>query len=92
MFYSQGQRDARKLTGSIDIKRNDPYNMEEMVMPLQEYINDPRAHELIHNGETFQVLALLNLTSCSTSIFFLYTISLSRLQSLNSWSLTNCFK
>ncbi|KAJ6309669.1 hypothetical protein OIU76_014580 [Salix suchowensis] len=50
------RRDARKLMGSIDIKRNDPYNMEEMVMPLQEYINDPRAHELIHNGETFQDL------------------------------------
>ncbi|KAJ6408751.1 hypothetical protein OIU84_008450 [Salix udensis] len=54
------RRDARKLMGSIDIKRNDPYNMEEMVMPLQEYINDPRAHELIHNGETFQVAGLTN--------------------------------
>ncbi|KAJ6670424.1 TYROSYLPROTEIN SULFOTRANSFERASE-RELATED [Salix viminalis] len=54
------RRDARKLMGSIDIKRNDPYNMEEMVIPLQEYINDPRAHELIHNGETFQVAGLTN--------------------------------
>jgi hypothetical protein len=70
IFYSHGQRDARKMMGSIDIKRNDPYNMEEMVMPLQEYINDPRAHELVHNGETFQVLVLLNLTACGTSSFF----------------------
>ncbi|XP_052311953.1 protein-tyrosine sulfotransferase isoform X4 [Populus trichocarpa] len=54
------RRDARKMMGSIDIKRNDPYNMEEMVMPLQEYINDPRAHELVHNGETFQVAGLTN--------------------------------
>ncbi|KAG6762022.1 hypothetical protein POTOM_032507 [Populus tomentosa] len=54
------RRDARKMMGSIDIKRNDPYNMEKMVMPLQEYINDPRAHELVHNGETFQVAGLTN--------------------------------
>lgn len=54
------RRDARKMMGSIDIKRNDPYNMEEMVMPLQEYINDPSAHELVHNGETFQVAGLTN--------------------------------
>ncbi|KAG6760707.1 hypothetical protein POTOM_033887 [Populus tomentosa] len=54
------RRDARKMMGSIDIKRNNPYNMEKMVMPLQEYINDPRAHELVHNGETFQVAGLTN--------------------------------
>ncbi|CAK7332311.1 unnamed protein product [Dovyalis caffra] len=54
------RRDARKLMGAIDIKRNDPYNMEEMVMPLLEYINDPRAHDLVHNGETFQVAGLTN--------------------------------
>lgn len=34
---------------------NDPYDMSEMVMPLQEYIEDSVAHEIIHNGATFQV-------------------------------------
>jgi hypothetical protein len=27
-------------------------------MPLHQYINDPVAHEIIHNGATFQVLRL----------------------------------
>lgn len=29
--------------------------MEEMVMPLHDFINDPVAHEIVHNGATFQV-------------------------------------
>ncbi|KAG6491175.1 hypothetical protein ZIOFF_052508 [Zingiber officinale] len=41
-------------------KTNNPYDMEEMVMPLQEFINDPIAHEIIHNGATFQVAGLTN--------------------------------
>lgn len=43
---------------------NGPYNMEGIVMPLHEYINDPVAHEIIHNGATFQVAGLTN-NSCS---------------------------
>lgn len=42
--------------GSNDVKSNDPYNMEEMAMPLHEYINDPIARDIVHNGATFQVL------------------------------------
>jgi hypothetical protein len=29
--------------------------VEDMVMPLHQYIDDPVAHEIIHNGATFQV-------------------------------------
>lgn len=54
--YFVGQRDARGLQG-LDSGSNDPYNMEDMVMPLHEYINDPIARDIIHNGATFQVLA-----------------------------------
>ncbi|XP_037493249.1 protein-tyrosine sulfotransferase isoform X2 [Jatropha curcas] len=54
------RRDARKLRGSNHVKSKDPYNMEEMVMPLHEYISDPIAHDIIHNGATFQVAGLTN--------------------------------
>jgi hypothetical protein len=55
IFFSFGQRDARRQRGSIDIKSNIAYDMEDIVMPLHEYINDPAAHDIIHNGATFQV-------------------------------------
>jgi hypothetical protein len=35
--------------------RVNAYDVEDMVMPLHQYINDPVAHEIIHNGATFQV-------------------------------------
>ncbi|XP_050213527.1 protein-tyrosine sulfotransferase [Mercurialis annua] len=54
------RRDARKLKGINHVKNKDPYNMEEIVMPLHEYINDPIAHDIIHNGATFQVAGLTN--------------------------------
>ncbi|XP_024017107.1 protein-tyrosine sulfotransferase isoform X1 [Morus notabilis] len=54
------RRDARKHRGLNEIMSNDPYDMLEMVMPLQEYIEDPIAHEIIHNGATFQVAGLTN--------------------------------
>ncbi|GFZ13127.1 tyrosylprotein sulfotransferase [Actinidia rufa] len=48
------RRDARRHSGPTYIRSNDSYNMEEIVMPLQEYINDPIARDIIHNGATFQ--------------------------------------
>ncbi|RVW38804.1 Protein-tyrosine sulfotransferase [Vitis vinifera] len=48
------RRDARKDKGPNYVKGNDSYNMEEIVMPLHEYINDPIARDIIHNGATFQ--------------------------------------
>lgn len=30
--------------------------MEDMLIPLHDYINDPIAQDVIHNGATFQVL------------------------------------
>ncbi|XP_065867807.1 protein-tyrosine sulfotransferase [Euphorbia lathyris] len=54
------RRDAMKLIGSNHVKSKIPYNMEEIVMPLHEYINDPIAHDVIHNGATFQVAGLTN--------------------------------
>ncbi|KAH7542642.1 hypothetical protein FEM48_Zijuj02G0095800 [Ziziphus jujuba var. spinosa] len=50
------RRDARKLRGLNNIMHSDPYNMEEIVMPLHEYIYDPISLDIVHNGATFQAL------------------------------------
>lgn len=54
------RRDSRKLRGIDNIKSGDPYNMEDVLMPLEKYINDPVAHDIIHNGATFQIAGLTN--------------------------------
>ncbi|KAL0390533.1 UNVERIFIED_CONTAM: Protein-tyrosine sulfotransferase [Sesamum calycinum] len=35
-----GRRDARKLRGQSHLEANNPYDMEDILMPLREYIND----------------------------------------------------
>lgn len=50
------QRDARYSRGLNVVESNDPYDMEDFAMPLQEYINHPVAWDIVHNGATFQVL------------------------------------
>ncbi|KAI3696952.1 hypothetical protein L6452_29607 [Arctium lappa] len=54
------RRDARKRRGPPYVYGNDTYNMEEIVMPLHEYIHHPVALDLVHNGATFQVAGLTN--------------------------------
>lgn len=50
------QREARQLEKVTEIKDvSNSYNMKDMVMPLHMFIDDPIAHEIIHNGATFQV-------------------------------------
>ncbi|KAG9139343.1 hypothetical protein Leryth_011324 [Lithospermum erythrorhizon] len=61
------RRDAKKLKGLIEITSNDSYNMEDVVMPLHQYINDPTAVDIIHNGETFQIAGLTNNSYLSES-------------------------
>ncbi|KAK3023121.1 hypothetical protein RJ639_042710 [Escallonia herrerae] len=53
-------RDARKGGSTSYSKSNDSYDMEDFVMPLHQYINDPIARDVIHNGATFQVAGLTN--------------------------------
>lgn len=36
--------------------------MEEIVMPLHKYIEDPIAQDIVHNGATFQVNRLATVT------------------------------
>ncbi|XXG62026.1 hypothetical protein AAC387_Pa05g0481 [Persea americana] len=58
------RREARELGRVTEIKDvSNSYNMKDMVIPLHEFINDPMAHEIIHNGATFQVAGLTN-NSC----------------------------
>ncbi|XP_031121185.1 protein-tyrosine sulfotransferase-like [Ipomoea triloba] len=56
------RKDVRMLKGESGavIGANNPYNVEEMVMPLHEFINDPIVLDLVHNGATFQVAGLTN--------------------------------
>ncbi|GAV66414.1 Sulfotransfer_2 domain-containing protein [Cephalotus follicularis] len=54
------RRDANKHRGLNEVESSDSYNMKDIVMPLHDYINDPIAHDIVHNGETFQVAGLTN--------------------------------
>ncbi|WOL17143.1 protein-tyrosine sulfotransferase-like isoform X2 [Canna indica] len=58
LFARRDARELGRLRKSEEI--HNPYDMEDMVMPLSEFINDPIAHEIIHNGATFQVAGLTN--------------------------------
>lgn len=49
------QRESRKLKDSASTLSNQSYNMKDVVMPLLEYIRNPIALDIIHNGATFQV-------------------------------------
>ncbi|XP_011089923.1 protein-tyrosine sulfotransferase isoform X2 [Sesamum indicum] len=54
------RRDARKLRGQSHLEASNPYDMEDILMPLHEYINDSIARDIIHNGATFQIAGLTN--------------------------------
>uniref|UniRef100_A0A0D3GD20 Sulfotransferase n=1 Tax=Oryza barthii TaxID=65489 RepID=A0A0D3GD20_9ORYZ len=54
------RRDARGIDKVRSSHRVNAYDVEDMVMPLHQYINDPVAHEIIHNGATFQITGLTN--------------------------------
>ncbi|CAF2260907.1 BnaAnng15430D [Brassica napus] len=54
------RRDARKVKGMVIIEDDNPYDMEEMLMPLHTYLDTPTAHDIIHNGATFQIAGLTN--------------------------------
>ncbi|KAL6606166.1 hypothetical protein ACP70R_041819 [Stipagrostis hirtigluma subsp. patula] len=53
-------RDARGIDQVNSTKKVNAYDVEDMVMPLHQYINDPVAHEIVHNGATFQITGLTN--------------------------------
>ncbi|KAK6142019.1 hypothetical protein DH2020_016200 [Rehmannia glutinosa] len=54
------RRDARRLRGKTHLVTNNSYDMEDILMPLHEYINDPIARDIVHNGATFQIAGLTN--------------------------------
>lgn len=55
------RRDARKH-GKVSSTKliGDSYDVDVVAMPLHVFINDPIAHDIIHNGATFQVAGLTN--------------------------------
>jgi hypothetical protein len=62
IVFSEWQRDARR-EGKVDWppSSNTTYDAPTITMPLTEFIHHPVAHELVHNGATFQV------SLCSTT-------------------------
>ncbi|KMT02046.1 hypothetical protein BVRB_9g207780 isoform A [Beta vulgaris subsp. vulgaris] len=54
------RRDARLSQNLNHVESKDSYNMEDFAMPLHQYINDPIALDIVHNGATFQVAGLTN--------------------------------
>lgn len=55
------RRDARNA-GLMDFQAEiqDFYNVSSIAMPLHDFIQQPEAFELVHNGATFQVAGLTN--------------------------------
>ncbi|KAL2938368.1 Protein-tyrosine sulfotransferase [Bienertia sinuspersici] len=49
------RRDARLSKHLNNVESKDSYNMEDFAMPLIQYINDPIAVDIIHNGATFRL-------------------------------------
>ncbi|XP_021745953.1 protein-tyrosine sulfotransferase-like isoform X2 [Chenopodium quinoa] len=60
------RRDAR-LSQNLNHVSKDSYNMEDFAMPLLQYINDPIALDIVHNGATFQVAGLTNNSNLAES-------------------------
>ncbi|XP_042413980.1 protein-tyrosine sulfotransferase-like isoform X5 [Zingiber officinale] len=58
LFNRRDARRSRRYPMFEEI--SSPYDMQNMAMPLHEYINHPIAHDIIHNGATFQVAGLTN--------------------------------
>ncbi|KAK7312575.1 hypothetical protein VNO77_36527 [Canavalia gladiata] len=55
------RRDTRYNRRRLNIiGSHDSYDMEDLAMPLQEYIYHPVAVDIVHNGATFQVAGLTN--------------------------------
>ncbi|KAM7278031.1 hypothetical protein ACFE04_005165 [Oxalis oulophora] len=61
------RRESRQLRSVVKIQGSDSYNMKDVAMPLQEYINSPTALDIVHNGATFQVAGLTNNSYLSDS-------------------------
>ncbi|XP_039116800.1 protein-tyrosine sulfotransferase [Dioscorea cayenensis subsp. rotundata] len=69
------RRDARKSRKVAESERhNNPYNMEDMIMPLHAFINHPVVHEIIHNGATFQIAGLTNNSYLEESHFIRHCV------------------
>lgn len=55
------RREARQIERmAIEKEAENSYDMEAMLMPLHEFIHHPLAHDIVHNGATFQVAGLTN--------------------------------
>ncbi|KAI3849704.1 hypothetical protein MKW98_026618 [Papaver atlanticum] len=55
------RRNGREHGDFREIKETkNPYEMKDIVMPFEEFINSAEAYDIIHNGATFQIAGLTN--------------------------------
>ncbi|KAI3959877.1 hypothetical protein MKW92_023799 [Papaver armeniacum] len=55
------RRNGREHGDFREIKETkNPYEMKDIVMPFEEFINSAEAYDTIHNGATFQIAGLTN--------------------------------
>ena len=69
-FVFDVQRDARLGDNLNHVVGENSYNMQDYAMPLHQYIKDPIALDIVHNGATFQVYFL------GSSLSFLFPLML----------------
>jgi len=61
LFARRDRQDAKQPNLDAFFSESDnPYNMEEIAMPLLELINSPMSHDIVHNGATYQIVGLTN--------------------------------
>ncbi|XP_057526849.1 protein-tyrosine sulfotransferase [Amaranthus tricolor] len=61
------RRDARLGDNLNHVVGENSYNMQDYAMPLHQYIKDPIALDIVHNGATFQVAGLTNNSNLAES-------------------------
>ncbi|RZC76331.1 hypothetical protein C5167_000454 [Papaver somniferum] len=55
------RRNGREYGDFRDVKETkNPYEMKNIVMPFEEFINSAEAYDILHNGATFQISGLAN--------------------------------
>lgn len=59
LFWRRDARRAAQMNGT-GLSVDDTYDAAVLAMPFAEFVDHPVAHELVHNGATFQVAGLTN--------------------------------
>eukprot|EP00798_Chlamydomonas_sp_ICE-L_P032015 gene32015-16536_t len=104
-FYNKAHHRSKWILSEAEednvLPSLDPYN-NRLYMPLHEFMETDIAHELLHNGETYQVLGITNyshwndaeelrhcMTSYPSAMEAMFNISKARIQRFHHVGVTN---